>query len=125
MRNIKFFMLVMALGLLTSTMALAQKPKTVKLEQTTGEFTTESLKLKAGTPYVFEVSNKDVDHAVGFVLAPKKDNIAMEDHIQAAYLSKTIEAGEVGKSQEVVLEAGEYVFFCPLNPTPQYTVVVK
>ena len=69
-------MALMVVGLLSTTMALAQAPKTVKLEQTTGAFTTnKTLKLKAGTPYVFEVKNQDVDHAVGFVLAPKKEKL--------------------------------------------------
>ena len=122
MKIIKYSLVVF--GLVFALTGNAQTAEKVKLEQTTGAFTTETLELKAGT-YVFEISNKDVDHAVGFVLAPKKENIGAEDHIQEAYLSKTIAAGETGLSQQVTLEKGEYVYFCPLNPTPQYIVVVK
>ena len=29
------------------------------------------------------------------------------------------------KDYEVTLEAGEYVYSCPLNPTPNYKIVVE
>lgn len=123
MKKIKILFAVA--GLLVNFATLAQdQVKTVKLEQTPGEFKTKTLKVKPGT-YVFEVTNNDVDHEVGFVLAPKKANIEMDDHIKQAYLSKTIKAGETASSKEVTLEKGEYVYFCPLNPTPQYTLIVE
>lgn len=28
-------------------------------------------------------------------------------------------------SKKVILKKREYVYFCPLNPTPQYTLIVK
>ncbi|MDN5214017.1 cupredoxin domain-containing protein [Fulvivirgaceae bacterium BMA12] len=123
MQKIKILGVVAALMISFATLA-QDKVETVKLEQTTGEFTTKTLKVKPGT-YVFEVSNSNVDHEVGFVLAPKKANIEAKDHIQKAYLSKTINTGETASSQEVTLEKGEYVYFCPLNPTPQYTLIVE
>ena len=98
-------------------------PKTVKLEQTPGEFNVEGLTLSAGT-YVFEISNKNVDHAVGFVLAPKGKTDAA-NHIKEAYVQKTPEQGETSQSKVVTLTKGEYVYFCPMNPTPQYTITVK
>jgi len=106
--------------------ALAQKKaKVVKLEQTPGEFDQEEITLKAGT-YVFEVTNKGVDHEVGFVLVPAgADASDAANHIKEAYLAKTINDGETAKSNEVVLAKGEYNFFCPLNTTPHYTLVVK
>ena len=52
--------------------ANAQKVKTVALEQTKGEFTQKKITLSEGT-YVFEISNNNVGHDVGFVLAPKAD----------------------------------------------------
>ena len=70
------------------------------------------------------MANKGVDHAVGFVIAPK-GKTDQDHHVQAAYLSKTIEDGESAKSGEVTLEKGEYVYFCPLNPTPQYKIMVE
>ena len=123
MKKIKILFTVA--GLLVGFATFAQdKTETVKLEQTPGEFTTKTLKVKPGT-YVFEVSNNDVDHEVGFVLAPKQAKIEAGDHIKQAYLSKTIKAGETASSQEVTLKKGEYVYFCPLNPTPQYTLIVE
>ncbi|MEO0469823.1 MAG: cupredoxin domain-containing protein [Bacteroidota bacterium] len=115
---------LLALGLFATVSLSAQNAKTVKLKQTPGEFAKENLTLKAGQPYVFQIANKGVDHPVGFVIAPK-GKTDQANHIQSAYLSKTITDGEKGRSKEVVLEAGEYVYFCPLNPTPQYTITVK
>lgn len=102
----------------------AQKVKTIKLEQTPGEFTQEEITLKAGKSYVFEVANVGVDHPVGFVLAPV-GKPEQENHIQSAYLKSTPKDGESASSNEVVLEKGEYIYFCPMNPTPQYKLVVK
>jgi len=96
----------------------------IKLEQTEGEFDKKKLKLKAGTTYQFQVTNKGVDHEVGFVIAP----VGMTDqksHIKEAYLSETIADGKTASSGEVTLAAGEYVYFCPMNPTPQYKIIVK
>lgn len=111
------------LGIMTLTAISAQEKevKTIQLEQTPGEFTQKEVRLKAGT-YVFEIANNGVDHKVGFVLAPKSD---ADSHIKAAYVQKAIENGERSTSKQVVLEKGEYVYFCPLNPTPQYTLVVE
>ncbi|MFY0598315.1 MAG: cupredoxin domain-containing protein [Cyclobacteriaceae bacterium] len=102
----------------------AQKPKKVKLEQNPGVFKQTELKLKAGKTYIFEVANNGVDHPIGFVVAPK-GKPEQENHIPEAYLTNTVEEGGKGTSKEVVLEKGEYIYFCPLNPTPQYTLVVE
>ena len=121
----KIKILLAVAAFMTSFATLAQdKVKTVKLEQTPGEFTTKTLKVKPGT-YVFEVTNKNIDHEVGFVLAPKQKKIEAKDHIKPAYLSKTIKAGETSSSKQVKLEKGEYVYFCPLNSTPEYTLIVE
>ena len=95
--------------------------KTIKLEQTKGEFNIQGLTLSQGT-YVFEVANNGVDHEVGFVIAPKSNP---DKHIKTAYVQKMIKNGESSTSKEVKLEKGEYIYFCPLNPTPQYTITVK
>ena len=115
---------MLALGLFATVSLSAQNAKTIKLEQTPGEFAKESLTLKAGKAYVFEVENNGVDHPVGFVIAPK-GKTDQANHVQTAYLSNTIKDGERASSKTVVLEAGEYVYFCPLNPTPQYKITVK
>ncbi len=97
--------------------------KTVALEQTKGEFTQKSITLSEGT-YVFEIANAGVDHEVGFVLAPKGKTDAA-DHIKEAYVTAAVPTDAKGHSNKVTLTKGEYVYFCPLNPTPQYTLVVK
>ena len=103
--------------------AFAQDVKTVTLEQTAGEFTVKELRLSEGT-YVFNIANVGVDHAVGFVLAPE-GKTEKADHIQNAYVQKTVATGETQSSKEVALTKGTYTYFCPLNPTPQYKLIVE
>ena len=91
--------------------------KTISLEQTPGEFTQKELTVPAGT-YVFEIFNNEVGHDVGFVLVKKGEDISKpENHIQTAYVTAVVSTGKTQKSQPTVLEAGEYVYFCPMNPT--------
>lgn len=97
--------------------------KTVSLEQTNGEFTQKALTLSEGT-YVFEIANVGIDHEVGFVLAPKGKTDA-DHHIKNAYVTKTVAKNSKQNSKEVTLTKGEYVYFCPLNPTPQYKLIVQ
>lgn len=102
---------------------MMDKVQTISLQQTPGEFNKKSLTLKEGT-YVFDIANKSVDHPVGFVLAPKgKTDEA--NHIKAAYVTAPVKTGTSSKTSEVTLTKGEYVYFCPLNPTEQYPLVVK
>lgn len=115
---------ILAVAFLVVTSAYAQNAKTVKLEQVPGEFTETTLTLEAGKPYVFEVANNGIDHAVGFVVAPK-GKTDQPNHIPEAYLTSTIEDGQTGNSGVVTLEKGEYVYFCPLNPTPLYSITVE
>jgi hypothetical protein len=95
----------------------------IKLEQTPEKFTVQSLTLEAGT-YQFEISNVGVDHEIGFVLAPK-GKPEQKHHIKEAYVQKTIKDGESSLTQKVSLKKGEYIYFCPLNPTEQYSLTVK
>lgn len=113
---------MMLFGLFNSN-AFAQTAENVKLNQTKGEFQIQSLTLKAGT-YVFEICNVDVDHEVGFVIAPK-GKTDQANHIQAAYVKAPVKTGGSSLTNEVTLAPGEYVYFCPLNPTPLYTLTVK
>ncbi len=106
------------------TFAQKKKTKTIKLSQVEGEFTTQELTLKPGN-YIFEVSNKSVDKEVGFVIAPATEEGKAGEHIKAGYLKKTIKKGESSSSNEVILTPGTYKYFCPMNPTPEYTLVVK
>ncbi|UJH69227.1 plastocyanin/azurin family copper-binding protein [Allomuricauda sp. SCSIO 65647] len=91
--------------------------KTIELEQTPGEFTKKSLTVNEGT-YVFEIKNNGIDHNVGFVLVKKgKDISKPENHIQTAYVTAPVKTGDTQKSKPTKLEKGEYIYFCPLNPT--------
>ena len=101
----------------------AQETKIVALEQTSGEFTQKGITLSEGT-YIFEIANVGINHEVGFVLAPKGKTDA-EHHIQNAYVTKTVATNTKGRSKEVTLKKGEYIYFCPLNPTPEYILIVN
>ena len=91
--------------------------KVISLEQTSGEFTQKQLTVNAGT-YVFEISNNGVDHNVGFVLVEKgKDISKPENHIQTAYVTAPVGTDSKQTSKPTELKKGEYVYFCPLNPT--------
>ncbi|GAA3558893.1 hypothetical protein [Snuella lapsa] len=99
--------------------------KVISLEQTPGEFTQKAITVSEGT-YVFEVSNNHVGKDVGLVLVPKgKDAGNPENHIKTAYVTTVVKDGKVEKSKATTLKKGEYVYFCPLNPTPQYILEVK
>ncbi len=103
----------------------AQEAKKISLEQTKGEFTQKSVTVSEGT-YIFEIANTGVDHNVGFVLVPEgKDASKPENHISTAYVTAPVATNATGKSNKVELKKGKYVYFCPLNPTPQYTLIVE
>jgi len=97
--------------------------KTVALEQTKGEFTQKAITLSEGT-YVFEIANVGVDHEIGFVLA-QKGNTDAANNIKEAYVTANVPKNNKGTSNKVTLTKGEYVYFCPLNPTPQYSLIVQ
>ncbi|MEO1053870.1 MAG: cupredoxin domain-containing protein [Bacteroidota bacterium] len=127
MKKVSFLIAVLVAAVFTVGNVQAQdakKAKTIKLDQVPGEFTKTSLKLKAGQPYIFQVTNKGVDKEVGFVIA-QGDPSDQKNHVAEAYLSKTIKDGETASSKVVTLEPGTYQYFCPLNPTPHYEIVVK
>lgn len=78
------------------------------------------IELKPGK-YVFRVSNKGVPYELGFWL--RGASLA-----QRARLPSTSGGGIAeGKSQdyEIELKPGQYVYSCPLNPTPDYKLLVK
>ena len=91
--------------------------KVIALEQTPGEFTQKELRVQEGT-YVFEIFNNNVGHNVGFVLVEKGKDISNADnHIQTAYVTEAVASGKTQRSKPTTLAKGEYVYFCPLNPT--------
>ncbi|MEW7291023.1 cupredoxin domain-containing protein [Aquimarina sp. 2304DJ70-9] len=122
MKNlISLFTLILAI----TFSAQAQDVKTVSLEQTKGEFTQKGITLSEGT-YVFNISNNNVGTDVGFVLVPAgKDAADAKNHIKEAYVTKAVADGKTQSSKTVTLKKGTYTYFCPLNPTPQYTLTVK
>lgn len=97
--------------------------KTVSLEQTQGEFTQKQITLSEGT-YIFEVANNNVGTDVGFVLQPKGKS-GQENHIKEAYVTALVKNNTKQTSNKVTLKKGEYTYFCPLNKTPEYTLIVK
>ena len=97
------------------------KATVVSLEQTKGEFTQKTITLKEGD-YIFEITNNNVGHQVGFVLAPKSNPDA---HIKTAYVTKVVDNNSKETSKVSTLAKGEYVYFRPMNPTPQYTLIVE
>ncbi len=70
--------------------------------------------------YVFRVTNKNVPYSLGFWL--RGDGL-----LNRAKLPSVSGGGlSLGKSRdyEIDLVPGEYVYSCPLNPTPDYKLVV-
>jgi len=79
----------------------------------------QPLKLKPGK-YIFRVTNKNVPYELGFWL--RGDSL-----IDRATLPSVSGGGlTTGATNEyaITLEPGEYVYSCPLNPTPDYRLVV-
>lgn len=104
-------------------LTVAKSVKKIKLEQVTGAFMQKNLNLKAGD-YQFEIMNNGVDHEVGFVLAPK-GKTDQANHIKEAYVKAPVKNGTSSMTNVVSLEPGEYVYFCPLNPTEHYNLKVN
>lgn len=101
-----------------------QHVKTIALEQTPGAFTQKSVTVAEGD-YIFEVANNaGID--VGFALVPKgKDISDPKNHIKTAYVTSLVKNGSKETSNVTTLQKGAYVYFCPLNATPQYTLIVE
>ena len=98
----------------------------IELTQTTGEFATQNLTLTPGK-YQFKIVNKNVDHEVGFGIqkAQEAEMDFMKTVLPTSLASNTIKTGESAYTGVVELSEGEYVYSCPLNPTPHYTINVK
>ena len=105
---------------------MKEEVKVIDLTQTPGVFTTESLTLAPGK-YRFVVANDGVDHEVGFVIqrAEDADGNVMETAVENSFTESTIADGKTASTGVVTLTPGEYVYSCPLNPPPHYTITVK
>jgi len=78
------------------------------------------LELKPGK-YVFRVTNRNVPYELGFWLRGAT-------LVQRATLPSVSGGGLLpGKTQDyaVELKPGDYLYSCPLNPTPDYRLVVR
>jgi len=83
------------------------------------------IELKPGR-YIFRVTNKNVPYELGFWLRESDYNWKNPIH----KLTKTSISGggmTIGTTQdyEVELSEGDYLYSCPLNPTPDYRLVVR
>lgn len=98
----------------------------IEVTQTAGEISTQTLNLKPGK-YQFRVVNKNVDKDLGFVIqkAEDKKGDVMKTAVPNSFTTALVKKGEVQYTGIVELKAGEYVYSCPLNPTPHYTLSVK
>jgi len=83
------------------------------------------LELEPGS-YVFRVSNKNVPYDLGFWLREKSydEANAIKKLTMTSVSGGGLKTG-VTKDYEVQLEPGEYIYSCPLNPTPNYRIIVK
>ncbi len=77
------------------------------------------LKLKPGK-YIFRVANKNVGYDLGFWLRGKGVSRAFLPSVSGG----DIEIGE-SKDYKITLKKGKYVYSCPLNPTPDYPLIVE
>lgn len=76
------------------------------------------LRLKPGK-YIFRVSNRDVPYELGFYLRGEGVSSVTLPKVSGGGLNK-------GTTQDyqITLKPGNYVFSCPLNPTPDYPILV-
>ena len=77
------------------------------------------LELKPGK-YIFRVTNKNVPYDLGFWLRGKGLSRITLPSVSGGGLAMS-----TTKDYAVELKAGEYVYSCPLNPTPDYRLVVR
>lgn len=114
-------------GTINANAQSADKDVTIiELTQTTNQFLTQNLSLKPGK-YQFRVVNKDVEKDLGFVIqkaADKKGDV-MKTAVPNSFTTAMVKKGEAQYTGVVDLKAGEYVYSCPLNPTPHYAISVK
>jgi hypothetical protein len=122
--------MVLCFAILNSANLYAQSKEkavtVIELSQTPGEFTTKELTLKPGQ-YQFKVKNQNVDKDLGFVIqkASDKDADVMKTAVPNSFTTELVKKGETQMTGVVTLEKGEYVYSCPLNPTPHYKITVK
>jgi hypothetical protein len=80
----------------------------------------ETLELSPGL-YIFRVTNKNVPYELGFYLrgAGLASRFTLPKVAGGGLTQGTT------KDYRIELKEGEYVYSCPLNPTPNYRLIVK
>lgn len=78
----------------------------------------KTLELKPGT-YIFRVTNRNVPYELGFYLRGTGLGRFTQPKVSGGGLLPG-----VTKDYKIILTAGTYVYSCPLNPTPDYHLVV-
>lgn len=131
MKIVNVLAAVLTLALTVSLSSVSAQTMTkdvtvVELNQTPGAFDVTSLDLAPGK-YLFKVTNTNVDHEVGFVIqaAADAEGDVMKTAVPNSFGQAMIAEGESTTSGIVELTAGDYVYSCPLNPTPKYKLTVK
>ena len=77
------------------------------------------LELKPGK-YIFRVTNSNVSYPLGFYLRGEGFKQVSLPKVSGGGLTQG-----TTKDYEITLTSGKYVFSCPLNPTPDYPIVVN
>ena len=75
---------------------------------------------------MFRVTNKNVPYELGFWLREHDYNWKNPVH-KVSKISVSGGGLDLGKTKDYVvdLKPGEYLYSCPLNPTPDYKLVVQ
>ncbi len=94
--------------------------KVIDLIQHPGTFNKTELILSPGK-YRFNITNADVQKEVGFYV----HELGNKQSLPNSMPSGTIKKGETKSTGVVELKSGTYEYSCPLNPTPEYKIVVK
>ncbi len=113
-------------GSTVSAQSMDKDVTTIEMTQLPGEFTTQELNLAPGK-YQFRVVNKSVEKEVGFVIQKESEKTMspMKSAVENSFTTSTVKKGDVAYTGVVTLTEGEYVYSCPLNPTPKYALIVK
>jgi len=121
-----FVMLVFAITMQVKAQSKEKDVTTIELIQTKGKFETEKLQLLSGK-YQFRIFNENVEKDLGFVIQKSEDakKDVMKTAIPNSYTTQYVKKGKAAYTGVVKLTKGEYVYSCPLNPTPHYIINVK
>ncbi len=77
------------------------------------------MKLKPGK-YTFRITNKNVPYPLGFWLR----GVGLQQITLPSVSGGGLTTGST-KSYQIILKPGKYVYSCPLNPTPNYPIIVE